>query len=67
MNILERKENISNVFKLDNKPEKNTIAVIDDVLTTGATSNECRRILKENGAQKVGVITLATPRLRKNG
>jgi len=67
MNISERKENISNVFKLHNKPEKHTIAVIDDVLTTGATSNECCRILKEGGAEKVGVITLATPKLRKNG
>lgn len=66
MNTLERKENISNVFKLCKNPGQKIIAVIDDVLTTGATSNECCRVLKEGGADKVGVLTLATPMLRTN-
>jgi len=33
--------------------------LIDDVITTGATMNECARILKENGAEKVYGLALA--------
>ncbi|MCD4812581.1 hypothetical protein K8S19_02660 [bacterium] len=33
--------------------------VIDDVYTTGATVNECARILRKSGAQNVDVLTLA--------
>jgi competence protein ComFC len=33
--------------------------LIDDVLTTGATVNECARTLNENGAGEVHVLTLA--------
>lgn len=35
------------------------ILLIDDVLTTGATANECARILKEEGAETVMVATAA--------
>jgi competence protein ComFC len=34
------------------------ILLIDDLFTTGATINETARILKENGAEKVFVLTL---------
>jgi predicted amidophosphoribosyltransferase len=36
-----------------------TLLLIDDVFTTGATLNECARILKEHGAEKVTVLTVA--------
>lgn len=36
-----------------------TVALIDDVFTTGSTANECTQVLLAGGAKKVVVITLA--------
>lgn len=35
------------------------MVIVDDVLTTGATVEECARVLKRAGAASVGVLTLA--------
>jgi ComF family protein len=35
------------------------VVIIDDVITTGATVEECARVLKRGGAAFVGVLTLA--------
>ena len=35
------------------------ILLIDDIYTTGATLNECSKILKQAGAEKVDVFTIA--------
>ena len=36
------------------------ICIIDDVYTTGATANECTKVLKKAGAKQVKILTAAT-------
>ncbi|MFP3959516.1 MAG: ComF family protein [Spirochaetaceae bacterium] len=36
-----------------------TVLVLDDVFTTGATVNECARVLREAGVETVDAVTLA--------
>ena len=57
----ERIANIKGVFEVRNraKIDSKNILLIDDVLTTGATANECARTLLKNGAGNVDVLTLA--------
>jgi ComF family protein len=57
----QRAQNIKNAFGLDceEKIIGKKILLIDDVYTTGATANECGRLLLNGGAQKVDVLTLA--------
>ena len=35
------------------------ILLIDDIYTTGATLNECSRVLTLEGAQKIDIFTIA--------
>ena len=56
-----RKKNIRNVFRVKD-PERiknKSILLIDDVFTTGATANECAKILLKAGAKSVDVLTFA--------
>jgi competence protein ComFC len=54
LNEESRKENVSNAFEVNDGNIKDKIVLlIDDVLTTGATVNECARVLKHAGAKKV--------------
>lgn len=57
----DRKENVKNTFKIKNSNiiKDKTILLIDDVYTTGATAEECKKLLLENGVKKVIVITIA--------
>ncbi len=61
LNAEHRKKNIRGAFELNKKIkfENSSVILVDDVLTTGATSNECARILKKAGAEKVYLIVLA--------
>jgi ComF family protein len=57
----ERRENVQGAFGLVRPAEvqEKRVLLIDDVFTTGATMNECARVLKEAGAAYVAVLTLA--------
>lgn len=57
----ERKNNIKGAYKvIDVKIIKEkSILLIDDVFTTGATANECSRILMQNGAKNIDILTIA--------
>lgn len=59
-----RFQNIRDAFEVVNAGEirGKRILLIDDILTTGATANECSKILKESGAEEVYVATVATGR-----
>jgi ComF family protein len=57
----QRARNIKNAFDLNRQEviAGKKILLIDDVYTTGATVNECARLLLNRGARKVDVLTLA--------
>ena len=57
----ERIENVKNVYNIKNKKEltNKNVLLIDDIFTTGATTNECSKILKLAGAKNVDILTLA--------
>jgi len=57
----ERKRNLKGKIYLKDGIEikKNEILLFDDIFTTGATADECSRILKKHGIRDVYVITLA--------
>lgn len=60
LNEDERKNNIKNSFLWQGKNlQGQNIILIDDVVTTGATLNECARVLKNNGAGEVLGLAVA--------
>ena len=58
---LSRKQNVKNVYKVINfeKIKNKKIVLFDDIYTTGNTANEISKILKENGAKQILVLTIA--------
>ena len=57
----ERIKNVAGAFALRRPDEMKDrdVLLIDDVFTTGATMNECARVLKDAGAARVTALTLA--------
>ena len=57
----ERRRNVENSFTVSNCSlvKDTSLLLVDDVLTTGATSSEAARALKESGAKIIFVMTLA--------
>ena len=51
----QRSKNVRDAFTLINSTGYKRLAVVDDVLTSGATANELALVLKRNGAEQVQV------------
>jgi len=57
----QRRSNVRGAFRV-RRPRQvagRRVILVDDVYTTGATANECARVLRGAGAEEVYVITLA--------
>ena len=63
----ERLENVKNNFAVTDRTSirGRTIILVDDICTTGATLNECARVLKENGAKWVIGFVIARGQFKK--
>jgi competence protein ComFC len=59
----QRVSNISGAFYCNQDLSGQHVLVLDDVITTGSTVNECSRALLQAGAASVDVLALANPRL----
>ncbi|MBN8571412.1 MAG: ComF family protein [Ignavibacteria bacterium] len=63
LTLLERQKNILGAFAFNKSyneelKDKNII-LLDDVITTGATVNECIKVLRETGVNKIFTVSLA--------
>jgi len=60
----DRRENIKGAFAIADADlvRNKSIILVDDIMTTGATLEECGRVLKEAGAKKVTALVVATGR-----
>jgi ComF family protein len=55
----ERRQNVRDAFVASRAAAGRHVVIVDDILTTGATVNECARTLRAIGARRVGVVTVA--------
>lgn len=69
-NYQDRLGNVRNLFQIKSganlNPVKNkTILLIDDIATTGATLEECAKVLKDTGARKIVAAVVTRQTIRK--
>lgn len=61
LNALQRQNNLKKAFKIgQNDVKLKTILIVDDIYTTGATTEEISRVLLQAGAAKTYVLTLGS-------
>lgn len=62
-NAKDRHQNVAHAFDIHprfaNKIQDRDIVLVDDVFTTGATLEECAKVLKAAGATSVNILTVA--------
>ncbi len=62
-NARDRHQNVAKAFDMNpsyaHKIQGKNIVLIDDVFTTGATIEECAKVLKSAGAKTINVLTIA--------
>ena len=59
LSAYKRQHNILKAFEFENSKSYRHVAVVDDIITTGATMNEICKILHRNGVETVQVWALA--------
>lgn len=57
--LKERQHNVRGAFECQADLTGQSVLLIDDVMTSGATLNECARVLKIHGCQRVTVVVAA--------
>ncbi|MBI5472840.1 MAG: ComF family protein [Ignavibacteriae bacterium] len=61
----QRKENVAGAFALRRRfarlVDGKMVLLVDDIITTGATVDECARVLKRHGADRVFAASVAVP------
>jgi len=60
----ERRSNVKGAFSIakDKSYKDESVLIVDDVFTSGSTSDECSKMLLKSGAYKVQVLTLTRAR-----
>ncbi len=59
LNREERMKNLDGAFRAVTRPPEHVV-IVDDVMTTGCTLNECAKVLKKAGAKIVYALTFAS-------
>jgi ComF family protein len=60
-----RRFNLQNAFKFRrSKHHAKSVLLVDDVITTGSTLNECARVLRMNGVKRIYAVTVARADLK---
>jgi ComF family protein len=64
LNPKERKDNVKGAFAVPDPAlvQDKNVLLIDDLFTTGSTVRECARVLRQAGARRVEVLTVARVR-----
>lgn len=66
LKFTQRQKNVQGAYKVQADVKGCSVLLVDDVFTTGATINECSKVLKRAGAKSVDCVTFAMS-YRKRG